>query len=206
MENINKEKKSFFKSKMFIISMVALMLLSLVSAAVYVYVSNTSTVTVTVGKSMQTFLNDDTGLTTLPLSVLANNDIVFTINERNNGANAAIVYPVLLQITSPSGIKFSGNEIAVLTNNGVGVPLSYLKYIKADGTYDVFANIGAANTETATLMVSATAGGATLDTFSFAGGQQDDSDVVITTALGMAEGTYTIKACTINNLVGATCA
>jgi len=202
MENINNEKKSFFKSKMFIIPMVALMLLSLVSAAVYVYVSNTSTVTVTIDRAMQTWIGANEADTSISLNAFGGDNFNFVINERNNGNNPAQVYNVLLEISGPT--NFAGDEFTSISTVAEGViPLSALKFIRADGSYAAFSTIASESTSTAKLMFATD--GINLNTFVFGSGVTHTSDITVTTALGIAPGTYTIKACTINNLVGATC-
>jgi hypothetical protein len=204
------QKKPFFKSKAFVIPMIAIMLLGIVSAAVYVYVSNTSTVTVNINQAMQTWLGNgayDPASNVLTLSAFGGSAFNFIINERNIGTSSQTVYPVLLEITGPE--NFNGNElksvILVDASNPGGIDvLPYLQFIRSDGSYAAFTAIGSEGTKTVKLM-GANVGGTNLDTFDFNGGVTHVSDITITTEAGIAPGTYTIKACTINNLVGATC-
>lgn len=184
---------------------IGLFAFALVSAAVYVYVSNTSTVDVSIDQKMQTWVGDTVGVTSIDVNTFGGDSFNFKVSERNNGNSPAEVYNLLLDITAPVGTTFEGTEFTAISTVAEGsINLAALKFIRANGTYGTFSNIKAENLNNVKLMFSAD--GTTLSKFSFGAGNTHVSDITITTASGIATGIYTIKVCTIDNLVGATCA
>jgi len=200
----NTEKKKFNK-KYLAFGIVGILALMVVSAAVYSYVSNTSQVDIEIERAMQTWIGTNTTQTYLDLGVThAGDSFNFVVNERNNGNNPAQVYNLLLEVTAPIGTTFNGEEFTSVVTLAEGDVTTLIRVINpADGSTWNFADNNGAGNNKILLMMSATP---TPTKFTFGSGVTHTSDITITTAEGIALGTYNIKVCTINNLIGATCA
>jgi hypothetical protein len=207
MKNLDRVIRRFKMKKFIAFGLIGLFALFLVSAAVYTYVSNTAKVDVSITQPLKVYLNDDTSLTSLNLAVTSANPINFKINEDSLTTNPVQVYNVLIEVTAPQ--NFDGTEftsIKLTDDNGLvnQEVLGAVKFIKADGTYDSFANIAGQNTKTAKLMMASD--GVNLVKYTHTAGSQKWSSISIQPALGIASGDYDLKVCKVYNLVGATCA
>lgn len=203
MEETQKKSKI---SKKIVIPLLAILLIGIVSAIVYTYVSNTVTLQVNITAPTQVWFGSDETQTVLDLGIVTTADpINFIINERNNANNPIQIYNVLLEVTSNNDFIGTEFDSIVLTDNvghiGLEV-LPYIKFIKADGSYDNFANIGTEHTKVAKLMLASN--GATLEKFTFNPASVHTSDITIQPDLG-AINNYQIKICDVYNLVGASC-
>jgi len=181
---------------------VGLFAMAMITAGVVSYISNTSTIEMSVENPVQTWINGDEAQISLDLgTVLGGETINFIVNERNNANTNIDRYNLLLVVTSDN--TFDGSEIVSVSNNGVPVPISALKYIRANGNYIDFTNIAGENTNVATIMMATD--GINLAQFTQSSGSEKANDIAIELNAGLIPGNYVIDACVVYDLVGATC-
>ena len=185
------------KSAGFVFAIV--LVIGVASAALVTYLSNTLTATATISSPLQM-----TGGTLLNTNVLGGDQIQYSVTTINK-ANATIWSFPVTEVTAPVGTTFSGNEftsIVLQDPSGTYDVTGMIKYVKADGTLDAWANVGTASLNKVKIVFD---NGVTFDPtkgYVRAVGFNEENNITITVAAAIAPGDYVIQSCQLYSLLG----
>lgn len=180
-----------------------LMLVGIVTGAIVSYVSNTGTASLGVETPMSVWFNE-TGTDTYDLGMLYGGEKVNMTVIAENLANEAIdVYKATYVVTAPG--NFDGTEFDSINmvdrGTDMGDILPYICFVRADGTSDNFANIGAEAVSVAKLMLCSD--GSNVDAmYSHPSGSVIDNVLTIDLNAGLQPGSYQVEVCHLVDLTG----